>query len=225
MTTTTRLLVALLFTSTFCYAFSKNKNRTSRLSVRFAGFEMVSSSSSSTSATAAATIARLVLTHSTHVPGLIKLLKRVCQSPGPISTIVPARLHKASSSSQTLELRVCVSPSLEAEKAVEKVSSTTASPVVSSGASHRVLARKGQQVQEVFFVLGSATAKKRPDYHQFADYLRGVLKGEDCTVTVFPKDAASNNDGDEDDLLAEEARQGCVRRGTKKDTLKRIKWF
>jgi hypothetical protein len=173
---------------------------------------------------AAKALARIVLTHSTHIPGLTKLLKRVSTSPGPCSTIVPARLNKTSSSSETMELRVCVSPSYEAEKkaapAAAKKTGGRKTPV-----SHRVLARKGQLVQEVFFVL---TDRETPNYQQFASYLRGALKGEDCTVTVIPKDdggggsGGSEGDDEHDELAA--VRQSYDQRETKK-LLKRVEWF
>ena len=76
----------------------------------------------------AARFARLVLTHSTHVEGLIEALRRVPHSD--CSTLVPGRISfvKGSGKGGGLTLRVTV-------------------PVPGG---HRVLAQRGTSLQEVF---------------------------------------------------------------------------
>ena len=70
---------------------------------------------------------RVVLNHSTHVEGLIPLLRRVAQLPG-VHTVVPGRLSTARCATQGLALRV-----------------TTRVP-----GGYKLLARRGTAVQEVF---------------------------------------------------------------------------
>lgn len=50
---------------------------------------------------------RLVLTHSTHLPGLIPLLARLAEQPG-IKTVTPARLARVRSRPTPLKIRVTV---------------------------------------------------------------------------------------------------------------------
>lgn len=75
-------------------------------------------------------LSRVVMNHSTHVEGLIPVLKRVAHSH--IATIVPGRIHRVAGSSRggtgALSFRVTVP--------------------VSGG--WRVLAQRGTQLQEVF---------------------------------------------------------------------------
>lgn len=73
---------------------------------------------------------RVVLTHSTHCPGLIDALERVAAAAPAVRTLIPARLATARGNATRLELRV-----------------STATPV-----GWKVIARKGTQVQEVFVV-------------------------------------------------------------------------
>jgi hypothetical protein len=73
---------------------------------------------------------RVVLTHSTHCPGLIDALERVVAAAPAVRTLIPARLATARGNATRLELRV-----------------STATP-----AGWKVIARKGTQVQEVFVV-------------------------------------------------------------------------
>jgi len=51
--------------------------------------------------------ARLILNHSTHLKGLIKVLKRLCNKPG-IKTITPGRIAHTKSSPCKLRIRVTV---------------------------------------------------------------------------------------------------------------------
>jgi hypothetical protein len=73
--------------------------------------------------------ARIVVNHSTHIPGLIKVLEVLSQE-SCIQTIVPGRLRNGKSRSPRLLLRV-----------------TTTTPT-----GFKLLARKGTTVQEVFLV-------------------------------------------------------------------------
>jgi hypothetical protein len=70
---------------------------------------------------------RLVLNHSTHIPGLIPRLEKLCQTDG-IQTITPAVIGRARSHSPHLRLRV--------------------SAPIRGG--FKLLARQGKTFQEVF---------------------------------------------------------------------------
>jgi len=72
---------------------------------------------------------RLVLNHSTHVPGLVDVLNRLVQMDG-VFTVVPGQLSRTKSNSQQLVLRI-QSPTDQGFK---------------------LIARKGTQTQEVFVV-------------------------------------------------------------------------
>jgi hypothetical protein len=73
--------------------------------------------------------ARIVLNHSTHVPTLIVALEAVARAAGPrISTLVPGRLSKCRGHTPLLTLAV----------------------TVPTRGGHRILARAGSLVQEVF---------------------------------------------------------------------------
>lgn len=72
---------------------------------------------------------RLVITHSTYVPGLIALLEKLATRPG-IQTITPAVISRANSNSPQLRLKVSV-------------------PIVGG---HKLIARKGKSAQEVFVI-------------------------------------------------------------------------
>jgi len=74
-------------------------------------------------------LGRVVLTHSTHAPGLIAFLEKLVQQPA-ISSIVPARLATARGHAAQLELRV-----------------STPTP-----GGHKLIARRGTTVQECFVV-------------------------------------------------------------------------
>lgn len=50
---------------------------------------------------------RLVLTHSTYIPGLIRILERLTEQPG-INTITPAVIGKVRSHSPSLKLKISV---------------------------------------------------------------------------------------------------------------------
>jgi hypothetical protein len=76
---------------------------------------------------------RLVLTHSTHIPGLIRVLERLVQNPE-IQTITPAVIGAVRAHSPALKLKVSV-------------------PI---RGGYKLIARQGKTVQEVF-VLTSLT--------------------------------------------------------------------
>lgn len=70
---------------------------------------------------------RLVLTHSTHIPGLIPILDRLTQQPN-IQTITPAVIGAVKSHTPCLKLKISV-------------------PI---RGGFKVIARQGKTVQEVF---------------------------------------------------------------------------
>ncbi len=72
---------------------------------------------------------RLVWNHSTHLPGLIPKLKKLCEFPG-IMTITPAVLGRARSSSPQLRLKISV-------------------PI---RGGFKLIARQGKSYQEVFII-------------------------------------------------------------------------
>jgi len=72
---------------------------------------------------------RLVQNHSTHIEGLIKWLKRLAEHED-VKTVTPAALSKAKGRGEKLILKV----------------------TVKTNEGFKVLARKGQLVQEVFIV-------------------------------------------------------------------------
>lgn len=72
---------------------------------------------------------RLVVTHSTYVPGLIALLKKLAARPE-IQTITPAVISRTNSNSPQLRLKVSV-------------------PIIGG---HKLIARKGKSAQEVFVI-------------------------------------------------------------------------
>ncbi len=74
-------------------------------------------------------MARLVITHSTYVKGLIKCLKKLSKEKG-ISTITPGRITKASRNCEGFVLRVSVG--------------------IQGG--YKLIARNGRSVQEVFVI-------------------------------------------------------------------------
>ncbi len=74
-------------------------------------------------------MARLVITHSTYVEGLIPLLRRLATLPE-IDTITPAVISRVRGRSNSLRLRV-------------------SSPITGG---HKLLARRGTTAQEVFVV-------------------------------------------------------------------------
>ena len=73
--------------------------------------------------------ARLVITHSTYIPGLIKLLEKLARCPE-IQTITPAVISRVKSNSPRLRLKVSV-------------------PV---RGGHKLIARKRKSAQEVFVI-------------------------------------------------------------------------
>ena len=76
-----------------------------------------------------ATGGRLVWNHSTHLPGLIPILKRLINCPG-IRTVTPAVLKRVRSNAQTFRLKVSV-------------------PIQGG---FKLIARKGKTAQEVFVI-------------------------------------------------------------------------
>ncbi len=72
---------------------------------------------------------RLVQNHSTHIEGLIKWLKKIAEYDD-IKTVTPASLSKTNSRGEKLLLKV----------------------TVKTNEGHKLLARKGKLVQEVFIV-------------------------------------------------------------------------
>lgn len=73
--------------------------------------------------------ARLVITHSTYIPGLIKLLEKLARYPE-IQTITPAVISRVKSNSPRLRLKVSV-------------------PIQGG---HKLIARKSKSAQEVFVI-------------------------------------------------------------------------
>ena len=82
---------------------------------------------------------RLVLTHSTHVEGLVAVLRLLSGSPL-VQTIVPGRLASGRGAAAGLHLRLGV-----------------ATP-----SGYKMLARKGSQVQEVFLTINGGAAAVPP---------------------------------------------------------------
>ena len=72
---------------------------------------------------------RVVITHSTYIEGLISLLQRLASLPG-IATVTPAVISRVRGRSPQLRLRV--------------------STAITGG--HKLVARRGSSVQEVFVV-------------------------------------------------------------------------
>ncbi len=72
---------------------------------------------------------RVVITHSTYIPGLIDLLEKLAARPE-IQTITPAVISRAKSNSPQLRLKVSV-------------------PIIGG---HKLIARKSKSAQEVFVI-------------------------------------------------------------------------
>ncbi len=72
---------------------------------------------------------RVVVTHSTYIPGLIDSLKKLAACTG-IQTVTPAVISRARSNSPKLRIKVSV-------------------PIVGG---HKLIARKGKSAQEVFVI-------------------------------------------------------------------------
>ena len=160
-------------------------------------------------------MARLVLNHTTFVNGLKDLLEKVASKSQQISTIIPGRLHKTNTTlGRKMEFKVCVSHGIE-------------SGLARSG--QRVLARKGQLVQEVFFVLKDVHSSEKPkndnEYTTFANHLRDVLKNEDCTITVHShrQDEKDLSDNNNNDVMKDMARQ--YNKKETKIVLEKVRWW
>ncbi|MFM7364496.1 MAG: DUF2103 domain-containing protein [Cuspidothrix sp.] len=72
---------------------------------------------------------RLVCNHSTHIPGLIAILERLCQQDG-IGTVTPAVIGRVRGHAPKMQLRVSV-------------------PI---RGGYKIIARHGKTVQEVFIL-------------------------------------------------------------------------
>jgi hypothetical protein len=72
---------------------------------------------------------RLVWNHSTHIPGLIAILERLCRQDG-IGTVTPAVIGRAKGHAPKMQLRVSI-------------------PI---RGGYKVIARQGKTVQEVFIL-------------------------------------------------------------------------
>ncbi|UKO97807.1 DUF2103 domain-containing protein [Nostoc sp. UHCC 0870] len=79
---------------------------------------------------------RLVWNHSTHLPGLIPILERLCQQHG-IQTITPGVIGRVRGHAPKMQLRVSV-------------------PILGG---YKVIARQGKTVQEVFILTAHAQDK------------------------------------------------------------------
>ncbi len=75
------------------------------------------------------TDARLVWNHSTHIPGLIPILERLCQHEG-LQTVTPGVIGRARGHAPRMQLRVSV-------------------PI---RGGFKIIARQGKTVQEVFIL-------------------------------------------------------------------------
>ncbi|MFM7406865.1 MAG: DUF2103 domain-containing protein [Cuspidothrix sp.] len=75
------------------------------------------------------TDSRLVWNHSTHIPGLIPILERLCQQDG-IGTVTPAVIGRVRGHAPKMQLRVSV-------------------PI---RGGYKIIARHGKTVQEVFIL-------------------------------------------------------------------------
>lgn len=92
---------------------------------------------------------RVVLNHSTHIPGLIPILERLAQEPG-IQTITPAVICSVNGHSPHLRMRISV-------------------PI---RGGYKLIVRKGKTAQEVFVItdlnqasLENAIAQVMPSSH------------------------------------------------------------
>lgn len=93
-------------------------------------------SSANTSKTNTRKEGRLVWNHSTHLPGLIPILERLCQYDG-IQTITPGVIGRVKGHAPKMQLRVSV-------------------PI---RGGYKVIARQGKTVQEVFILTSLAQDK------------------------------------------------------------------
>jgi hypothetical protein len=137
----------------------------------------------------------------TFVEGLKPILKRLSQSQL-ISVIIPSRLATTRTSlGKAFELRVCVDNSGYKEgnhySHSNRIGGVHGSCLPGPRTSHKVLARKGNQVQEVYFVTDDAAFARAYPYpssqkkenaavgvieRRFALHLKDMLSGEKCAV-------------------------------------------
>lgn len=87
-----------------------------------------------------ARVGRVVLTHSTHIPGLIPILEKLAQHPQ-VKTLTPAVIGPVRSHSPKLQLRVSV-------------------PIQGG---FKLIARKGKTAQEVFAITGLSQAQLKAE--------------------------------------------------------------
>ena len=81
---------------------------------------------------------RVVLTHSTHLPGLIAILKKLAEHPQ-VQTLTPAVIGRARSNAPKFRLRVSVP----------------------TPGGFKLIARKGKSVKEVFAITTMAQAERQ----------------------------------------------------------------
>lgn len=115
---------------------------------------------------------RLVLNHSTIVPGLLAILKKITSSPicsKVIRTIIPGRIYKCNKSSNE-------GPPLE----MRLTTSTIDQQNVNRELKQKVLVRHCSQVQEVFFVCKDGQI----DAESLAETFKTVVRRQDCTVVI-----------------------------------------
>lgn len=104
---------------------------------------------------------RLVLNHSTHLPGLISILKKISLAPRSWSllrTIIPGRIYKCKPRVGPLEIRF----------------TTTVK------SSSKALVRTCSEVQEIFFV-----CKGQADTKILVECFKDILKKEDIAIGRF----------------------------------------
>jgi hypothetical protein len=89
---------------------------------------------------------RLVLNHSTHIPGLIPILEKLCKYEG-VQTVTPGVIGKVKGHTPRMTLRVSV-------------------PI---RGGFKLLARQGKTVQEIFIITGLSQ-------NDLEDLIAGVLK-------------------------------------------------
>ncbi len=74
-------------------------------------------------------MARLIITHSSYIEGLIPLLKRMANN-NEIKSIIPGRIQRTKGRNEALKLKVSIN----------------------TNEGYKIIARKGSSVQEVFII-------------------------------------------------------------------------
>mmetsp|Transcript_15120 Transcript_15120/g.33346 ORF Transcript_15120/g.33346 Transcript_15120/m.33346 type:complete len:153 (+) Transcript_15120:140-598(+) len=150
-------------------------------------------------------VARLVVTHSTYLPGLIKVLKKVALS-DIISTIVPGRIYHTNSNLQSqLELRLTTFTTINSN-GITSSSSSSSSSSNSAGAesaaeaelqgyegstTQKIIARKSSQTQEVFLVFPTGSFSEVT----IEDHLAMLLRKERVTIGTHQLRTAAHSEG------------------------------